>query len=285
MRCKSGRYLKNHKETPEEKQKRIVGMVESWKNRPDYISDIKHPRIYNCWRAMLFTKKGKKAGYSNEWKDYRTFYNDVILTYQDGYTLQRINKNDVFSRDNFIWLSRVMAAQTRDNNILLNAMGERHTISELAKIHDISVSAIRNRYHKHNGLWSDDDIVFGRKKQPRKVITSFSKTPESLVRTKASKMISSYRHKDRVRRFDFNLTIEWMIENIISKPCIYCGTNDFIGCDRIDNNKGHTIDNVVPCCFVCNAARNNNFTHQEMLIIGKTIKQIMDNRKQNIQEV
>lgn len=34
------------------------------------------------------------------------------------------------------------------------------------------------------------------------------------------------------------------------------------GIDRIDNNKGYTIDNVVPCCKMCNQAKND-YTLQE----------------------
>jgi hypothetical protein len=34
---------------------------------------------------------------------------------------------------------------------------------------------------------------------------------------------------------------------------------DFIynGLDRVDSMKGHTPDNVVPCCYRCNCAKNN----------------------------
>ena len=44
--------------------------------------------------------------------------------------------------------------------------------------------------------------------------------------------------------------------------------------DRIDNNKGHEINNVVPCCYECNVARGNNFSFEEMKLLGKTIKLI-----------
>lgn len=68
------------------------------------------------------------------------------------------------------------------------------------------------------------------------------------------------------------------------KPCTYCGdTQEEIGCDRIDNSKGHTKDNVVPACKTCNVSRMDNFTHEEMLVLGKTIKQIKINRT-NLQE-
>lgn len=72
---------------------------------------------------------------------------------------------------------------------------------------------------------------------------------------------------------------DWMIDNIIKKPCVHCGDTNRIGCDRIDNNKGHTKDNVVPCCYECNCARNNNFSYNEMLIIGKAIKNVKQLRQ------
>ena len=69
-----------------------------------------------------------------------------------------------------------------------------------------------------------------------------------------------------------------MINNILTKPCIYCGDTKRIGCDRIHNDGGHTKDNVVPCCYDCNCARNNNFSYEEMKVLGKTIREIKNNR-------
>lgn len=65
-----------------------------------------------------------------------------------------------------------------------------------------------------------------------------------------------------------------MIDNILLKPCIYCGDTHRIGCDRIDNTLGHTKNNVVPCCIECNTARNNYFTYDEMRLLGITISKI-----------
>lgn len=33
----------------------------------------KYPKIYNVWRCIKFTKKGKKIGHSKEWNDFITF--------------------------------------------------------------------------------------------------------------------------------------------------------------------------------------------------------------------
>ena len=93
-------------------------------------------------------------------------------------------------------------------------------------------------------------------------------------------MIASYKHKDSINGVTIcDIDIDWFIKNISNKPCIYCGDTNRVGCDRIDNSKGHTKDNVVPCCYDCNCARNNNFSYEEMLIIGKTIKKVKKLRK------
>lgn len=86
--------------------------------------------------------------------------------------------------------------------------------------------------------------------------------------------------KCRTKKLEFKLTKEEYYK-IISNVCFYCSfsLNDYgLAMDRIDNSKGYTIDNVVPCCTECNIARNDNFSHTEMLLIGKVIKKIKENR-------
>ena len=77
-----------------------------------------------------------------------------------------------------------------------------------------------------------------------------------------------YKIHDKRKNLIFNLTPEWTKEYITSKPCIYCNTNKPTGADRIDNSKGHTKDNVIPCCHNCNIIRGNRFTVDEMKLIG-----------------
>ena len=75
------------------------------------------------------------------------------------------------------------------------------------------------------------------------------------LEARASKLIKNYRKEDKKRnRGECTLTIKWVIDNIFSKPCAHCGKEgwDKIGCNRIDNSKPHTPDNVEPCCYECN---------------------------------
>lgn len=70
---------------------------------------------------------------------------------------------------------------------------------------------------------------------------------------------------------EVNLTIEEYIE-LISKPCFYCkdamNTPSFgRGLDRIDNARGYSTDNVLPCCTTCNQLRSDRFTVEETVVM------------------
>lgn len=99
---------------------------------------------------------------------------------------------------------------------------------------------------------------------------------------------------------DGDLTLEQFVE-LASKNCYYCGVEPqncsnfysykeedantlteyykeskkhadfkYNGLDRVDNSRGHYLDNVVPCCIRCNWAKGNKTVEQfkkDMLII------------------
>lgn len=93
-------------------------------------------------------------------------------------------------------------------------------------------------------------------------------------------LLRTYATSDRRAGRENNLTAEWVAANITSKPCFYCGTEDDPrGCDRIDNAIGHVESNVIPSCKICNKARNDLFSVEEMVRIGGVIRQIREDRK------
>lgn len=97
----------------------------------------------------------------------------------------------------------------------------------------------------------------------------------------ARRKLSQYKLIDKKKNMYFDLDEEFVLYTIISE-CIYCGETENIGCDRIDNKKGHTKENCVPCCKECNTTRNNIYTFEEMLLIGKTRRYILKKRRQNL---
>lgn len=72
---------------------------------------------------------------------------------------------------------------------------------------------------------------------------------------RATSLLSAYRQADKnMGRGECNLTAQWIVDNIFSKSCPYCGETDWnkLGCNRLDNSKPHTTDNVEACCGKCN---------------------------------
>ncbi len=277
-----GRYQKGRKVSLEENKKKAEAMKRFYEERGT-LAKIKreHPRIFNSWRALLYTEKGKKAGCSEEWKDFKIFFNDVSPSYKPGLVFHRLDTSLPFSKDNFIWVTPDQAAEMNDHNVIhVNYDNKDLTLKEASIVYNQPLSAIKLRYHKHKNEYTPEEIIFGRK------IKRGSKTPKDVEnkseeRIKASKLISAYRCKDKKYGHEIcDIDIDWMINNIMHKPCVYCGDTHLIGCDRIDNTKGHLKTNVVPCCCICNRARCDSFSYEEMLVLGKTIKQIKLNRKE-----
>ena len=92
----------------------------------------------------------------------------------------------------------------------------------------------------------------------------YSKTPMG----RALGQVAQYRRMDRRNGFGnvIDFDAKWIVENIYTKPCTHCGKEGWkvIGCNRIDNDKPHTKDNVEPCCQKCNTdlAAIYNSIHQ-----------------------
>lgn len=59
----------------------------------------------------------------------------------------------------------------------------------------------------------------------------------------------------KTRHILYNLEDEFVLW-LLRQPCNYCGSQSVgrvvNGVDRFDPSKGYTVDNVVPCCPVCN---------------------------------
>lgn len=282
-----GQFIKGYKmaDIPVEHLiKKMYSMEESWKKRKDYIRDIvkDNPRIYNVWRGIKFTENGKKVGNSEEWDNYRTFYNDVIGSYSVGKLFRRLDTSKPYSKENFMWVTQIEAEMLRSDLIWIEYKGSKYTLKQLSDLCNVSFGGLRIRYHNRiKKNYTLDEIIYGRRKNRA------SKRPKDYkdsvnIRAKASKMISSYRNKDIKNGVPIcDIGIDWMIANILKAECVYCGDIKRVGCDRLINSKGHTKDNVVPCCIECNMARNANFTFDEMKVIGKAISKVKKARNKS----
>jgi len=84
------------------------------------------------------------------------------------------------------------------------------------------------------------------------------------------------RFNAKKRGLSWELTVDQYRE-LISKDCVYCGCSLYwqTGCslDRIDNAKGYTMDNVLPCCNFCNKLRSNLLTVDETRVAVMAVRE------------
>lgn len=104
----------------------------------------------------------------------------------------------------------------------------------------------KEKRSNYNKKWREEHKEYDKKRRK-----DYGTTPIG----RAVALCSKYRAEDKKHnRGEGDLDSEWVLENILSKPCAHCGKTgwDVIGCNRLDNSKPHTKDNVEPCCKECN---------------------------------
>ena len=101
---------------------------------------------------------------------------------------------------------------------------------------------------------------------------------------RAGQLSGNYNVCDKNNGLDIskNITAEWIVKNIFTSKCIYCGDSDWkhLGADRIDNSKPHTPDNVVCACGICNVERSDRFTVEEFVEHRKTHPRVLGSKNE-----
>lgn len=126
-------------------------------------------------------------------------------------------------------------------------------LKEYYKKHKEEYKKRAAEYYKQNR-----EKVLDQHKQKKAILTEYLKKYRKTAIGRANMLLQKYNQSDEIYgRGKGDLTAQWIVENIFSQPCHYCRENDWtkIGCDRIDNSKPHTKNNVVPCCKDCNVKR------------------------------
>lgn len=93
--------------------------------------------------------------------------------------------------------------------------------------------------------------------------------------------------------------VEWKRAGPERRQCVYCGIGgdqlyaldvpnprndkrfEVIGVDRRDNDLPYTLDNIQPCCPLCNGIKSGTLTHREMLALGPHLRELWDARLAN----
>lgn len=107
------------------------------------------------------------------------------------------------------------------------------------------------------------------KNKHQKYYTDYRKKYYATKNGRAKFLKFSYNKRDLEKGFtiDQNIDEKWIMEHVFESTCVYCGESEWdkLGVDRIDNSKGHTPDNCVPCCEKCNKTRSDRYSFEEFL--------------------
>ena len=95
-----------------------------------------------------------------------------------------------------------------------------------------------------------------------------------------NRILNNKKQDAKRRKYKWQLTKE-QVQTLTRQPCYYCGEEPnqgnwssipngvylYNGLDRVDNDRGYTIDNVVSCCRNCNVAKGTKTTEEFKLWI------------------
>jgi hypothetical protein len=93
---------------------------------------------------------------------------------------------------------------------------------------------------------------------------------------------SGDRRYKKAQRIAKKRKIDWQITffdylKLCNQSCFYCDNKlgkivlYNIGLDRLDNNKGYIIDNVVSCCESCNMVKGDSLSCEEMKKVAELL--------------
>lgn len=122
---------------------------------------------YRTWRAMRARCSnpklkeyprygGRGITVCERWQSYENFLADMGRRPSLQYTIDRIDVNDGYFKENCRWATAQEQSRNRTNNVLIEINGVAKTMSEWAIIHNIKKSTINKRIKRG---WTAVDAV------------------------------------------------------------------------------------------------------------------------------
>lgn len=103
-------------------------------------------RCYNANSASYKNYGGRGIKLSEEWLDFQKFYADMIWTYKTGLTIERLDVNKNYCKENCAWISKIDQSRNRTNTIWVTTEKGIMTVTEAAKLAGVSWFCMYNRH-------------------------------------------------------------------------------------------------------------------------------------------
>ena len=95
--------------------------------------------------------------YTDKWKTFEGYRDDMLKTWKKGLTLERLDVNKGYSKENCTWETRYKQSINRRNTRFFEHDGMSKTLSDWARYLGKSRSAMANRYYIYG--WSVEDTL------------------------------------------------------------------------------------------------------------------------------
>lgn len=172
-------------------------------------------RIYQAWGNMkkrcndptnksYINYGGRGISYDKRWESFENFYEDMKDGYADDLTLDRIDVNKDYSKDNCRWADKETQANNTTTNNLVSYKGETMTQAEFARKYNLDYELFR---HRLQDGWSIERAM-----QPvkREEIT-YQGVTKTVTEWAEEKGMTYHQLKKRLMR-------GWSVERAITQP-------------------------------------------------------------------
>lgn len=117
-------------------------------------------RIYVIWQNMMYRcYKENSTSYKNygakgidvceEWHIFENFYKDMFKGYSDKLTLDRIDNNKGYSKENCRWSSYSKQNRNRKNNHIVIFKGRQMCLADAVDISGLNYTTVERRINQH----------------------------------------------------------------------------------------------------------------------------------------
>jgi len=140
-------------------REKYVGMYGSWYAMKQRCSNPNNKSYKNYG--------GRGIKYPEKWETYAGFCEDMKDTYKKGLTIDRINNNESYSKENCRWLDRKSQSNNTRKNVFIEYQGIRLTSTQWAEKLGIMECTLKSRRLRG---WTKERMLSPKLERPRKLL-------------------------------------------------------------------------------------------------------------------
>lgn len=147
---------------------------------------------------------GRGITYCEKWKTFKGFLDDMLESYEVGLSLDRIDVNGNYNKENCRWADKIVQANNTRTNHIVEYKGEKLTIAELCRKYHVNYSLLNDRI---NEGWEIEKALC---EKTREVIT-YNGVTKTVAEFAENYGMTYHQLKKRLMR-------GWEIERALTQP-------------------------------------------------------------------